>query len=274
MKIKNFYFLIFFIAITLACSISNGIPTASPSPIVADTSTGIPPTETFTPIPTLTETTAPSQTFTPLPTDTATQSAPTETLTTEPIPTVQSISAKVTAERLSCRYGPGPEYLYLFALRQTANIKLIGRVDAENWRWFMVENQVNCWVSADFLEIQGDPLSLPIVYPGIAKLPITPYYPRSEVLSAERNKTTNEITVSWVEVPISPGDFEDDSMQTYIIEVWRCEAGQVIFDPLATSVAFIRFVDEPGCTEHSHGQVWVQEKHGYAGPAEIPWPEP
>lgn len=180
----------------------------------------------------------------------------------------------MTAERLSCRYGPGPEYLYLFALRQTANIKLIGRVDAENWHWVMVENQVNCWVSAEFLEIQGDPLSLPIVYPGIAKLPITPYYPRSEVLSAERNQATNEITVSWVEVPISTGDFEDDSMQTYIIEVWRCEAGQVIFDPLATRVAFIKFVDEPGCTEPSHGQVWVQEKHGYAGPAEIPWPEP
>lgn len=274
MKNKNFYFLILFISTTLACSLSNGSPTASPSPVVTDTSTSVPPTETFTTIPPLTPTTEPSQTFTPLPTDTATQSAPTETPTLVPIPTVESLKAKVTAERLSCRYGPGPEYLYLFALRQTANIKLIGRVDAENWNWFMVENQVNCWVRADFLEIQGDPLSLPIVYPGIARLPITPYYPQSEVLSAERNKTTNGITVSWVEVPISPGDFEDDSMQTYIIEVWRCEAGQVIFDPLATRVAFIKFVDEPGCTEPSHGQVWVQEKHGYAGPAEIPWPEP
>ena len=274
MKIKNFYFLILFIATTLACSLSNGLPTASPSPVVTATSTGIPASETFTPLPTLTASATASQTFTPVPTDTSTQSPPTETPTLVPIATVQSLRAKVTAGRLSCRYGPGPEYLYLFALRQTANIKLIGRVDAENWRWFMVENQVNCWVSADFLEIQGDPLSLPIVYPGIAKLPITPYYPRSEVLSAERNEATNEITISWVEVPISAGDFEDDSMQTYIIEVWRCEAGQVIFDPLATRVAFIRFVDEPGCTEPSHGQVWVQEKHGYAGPAEIPWPEP
>ncbi|MEO5887614.1 MAG: hypothetical protein ABIQ77_08120 [Anaerolineales bacterium] len=275
MKNKNFYFLIIlFIATTLACSLSSGSPTDSPSPVVTSISTGIPPVETFTPIPTLTAITEPSQTFTPFPTDTLTQSAPTETLTVEPIPTVQSLKAQVTAERLSCRYGPGPEYLYLFALRQTANIKLVGRVNADNWNWFMVENQVNCWVSADFLEIQGDPLSLPMVYPGNAKLPITPYYPGSEVLSAERNQTTNEITISWVEVPISPGDFEDDSMQTYIIEVWRCEAGQVIFDPLATRVAFIKFVDEPGCTEPSHGQVWVQEKHGYAGPAEIPWPEP
>ena len=274
MKIKSFYFLIPLIAITIACSLSNAGPTVSPTPLVTSTSTGIPASETFTPFSTLTASATASYTFTPVPTDTPTQSLPTETPTLVPIATVQSLRAKVTAERLSCRYGPGPEYLYLFALRQTANIKLIGRVDAENWRWFMVENQVNCWVSAEFLEIQGDPLSLPIVYPGIAKLPITPYYPRSEVLSAERNEATNEITVSWVEVPISPGDFEGDSMQTYIIEIWRCEAGQVIFDPLATRVAFIKFVDEPGCTEPSHGQVWVQEKHGYAGPAEIPWPEP
>ena len=272
MKIKSLYFLIPLIATTLACSLSSGSPTTSPSPVTANTSTGIPASATFTSIPTFTAT-AP-QTFTPVQTDTPTQILPTETPTLVVIPTVQSLRAKVTAERLSCRYGPGPEYLYLFALRQTANIKLIGRVDTENWRWVMVENQVNCWVSAEFLEIEGDPLSLPVVYPGIAKLPITPYYPGSEVLNAERNQATNEVTVSWVEVPINAGDFEDDSMQTYIIEIWRCEAGQVIFDPLATRVAVIKFVDEPGCNEPSHGQVWVQEKHGYAGPAEIPWPEP
>lgn len=116
-------------------------------------------------------------------------------------------------------------------------------------------------------------LRLPVVYPGTAKLPISPYYPPSEVLNATRNPLTHQVTVSWLEVPVSPGDYEDDSMQTYIIEVWRCEAGQVIFEPLATRATFISFLDEPGCSQPSHGQVWVQEKHGYAGPAEIPWPE-
>lgn len=268
MKIKNLCLFILFIATTLACSLGTGTPTISPSAIIVNTSTGIPAFETFTPIP------AATFTFTPLPTDTAAPSLPTETTTVSLIPTVESLKAKVTAERLSCRYGPGPEYLYLFAFRQTANIKLIGRVDADNWNWFMVENQVNCWVSAEFLEIEGDPLALPVVYPAIAKLPVTPYYPPSEVLSAERNKITHEITVSWVEIPVSPGDFEDDSMQTYIIEVWRCEAGQLIFDPLATRFAAVKFVDEPGCAQPSHGRVFVQEKHGYAGPAEIPWPPP
>lgn len=211
------------------------------------------PTDVFTETPAATETPSP---------------VPSRT----PVPTVESLTGTVTADLLSCRYGPGPEYLYLFAFRKSAPVRLIGRVDTDNWKWALVENQVPCWVHTDFLDVQGDIRSLPVVYPGLAKLPITPYYPRSQVLRAERDNETNEITVSWVEVPVSPGDYEDDSMQTYIVEVWRCQAGQLIFDPLATRLTFITFVDEPGCSEPSHGRVWVQEKHGYAGPADIPWP--
>lgn len=268
MKLKNLFFLILLIIPNFACNLSNQIPTAFPSAVTEHTATTILPSET------LTQTLTVASTFTLLPTDTALPSTPTEAPTSIPVPTVPSLRATVTADRLSCRYGPGPEYLYLFALRQTANIKLIGRVDAENWDWFMVENQVNCWVKAEFLDIQGEPLSLPIVYPNEAKLPVTPYYPPSEVLRAERDNITHEVTVSWVEVPVSLGDYEDDSMQTYIIEVWRCEGGQLIFDPLATRFTAIKFMDEPGCAELSHGRVFVQEKHGYAGPAEIPWPLP
>jgi hypothetical protein len=250
----------------LACSLSDGTQTASPSPMPADTSTSGPPTDTFTALPTPTYTLIPTLTVTSTP-------LPTETITATPLPVVERLKARVTAGLLSCRYGPGSEYLYLFALRQTANIELVGRVDAENWNWVWVENQTRCWVNAQFLDVPGDIKSLPVVYPGIAKLPITPYYPPSAVLSAKRNKDTNEVIVSWVHVPISPGDFEDDTMQTYIVEVWRCIGGELIFDPLATSLAFITFIDEPGCSEASHGRVFVQEKHGYAGPAEIPWPE-
>ena len=266
MKIKYIYFLILFITTTLACNLSNGSPTASPSAVVVDTLTSIPSSETFTPIPTLTSN------FTPLPTDTAAPDTPTETQTPIPIPTVENLKAKVIADRLSCRYGPGPEYLYLFAFRQTANIKLIGRVDADNWNWVLVENQVPCWVSREFLEIQGDPLQLPIVYPGIAKLPVSPYYPPTAVISAKREE--DEVTISWMDIPLIAGDEEDATMQHYIIEVWRCEAGELIFDPLATNFLAISFIDEKGCDQPSHGRVFVQEKHGYAGPAEIPWPEP
>ena len=267
---RNLIFSILWILSSFACTLtSTPIPTTfvetslptEPAFVTLTTTATLPaptasPTASVTPTPTPTLTETPS----PIPSNTS-------------LPTVESLKARVTADRLSCRYGPGPEYLYLFAFRAGANIELIGRVDADNWNWVLVENQVPCWVKAEFIESQGDLLSLPVVYPGLAKLPITPYYPPSEVLSAKRNNLTNEVTVSWVDVPVSLGDYEDDSMQTYIIEVWRCQSGELIFDPLATRSTFISFVDEPGCNEPSHGQVWVQEKHGYAGPAEIPWPE-
>jgi len=176
----------------------------------------------------------------------------------------------VNVDLLSCRYGPGPEYLYLYALRRGAPIKLIGRTDGNNWVW--VAGQNPCWVNARFLEIGGDPAQLPIVYPGIARLPVSPYYPPTTVLAATR--TGNRVTVHWADIPLRAGDEEDASMLHYIIEVWRCEAGQIIFEPLATNELSISFVDEPGCAVPSHGRVFVQEKHGYAGPAEIPWPAP
>ena len=247
-------------------------------------------TLTSTPVsPTFVETTPPMNTaFVPA-TDTPLAPSATETVSVTPtslasetaslvpsdtaLPTVELLKAKVTADRLSCRYGPGPEYLYLFAFKAGANIELVGRVDAENWNWVLVKNKTPCWVSANFLEVQGDILSLPVKYPDMANLPITPSYPPSEVTNAKRDPLKSQVTVSWAAVPVSLGDYEDDSMQTYIIEVWRCEGGQLIFDPLATRLTYISFVDEPGCSTPSHGRVWVQEKHGYAGPADIPWPE-
>ncbi len=252
---------------TLACNLATpsspvSTKTTADTPIPPAVSSTFPAsteTASATPTDSFTETPAPSETPTLLPSNT-------------PLPTVESLKATVTAKLLSCRYGPGPDYLYLFAFRAGANIKLIGRVDAENWDWVLVDNQVPCWVKATFLDTQGDIKSLPVVYPGIAKLPITPYWPRTQVLNAKRNNETNEITISWVKVPVSIGHYEDENMQPYIVELWRCQDGQLVFDPLATSFEYVSFVDEPGCSQPSHGRVWVQDKHGFAGPAEISWP--
>jgi len=256
------YFLSLFLLTTLACSLSAEGSTASPSPQAAGTSTDIPATAIFNPLPTLTLTPPTLPTDTPL---------PIETPTTTPIPIVESLKAKVTVELLSCRYGPGAEYLYLYALRQTANITLIGRADGNNWVW--VDGRNKCWVNAKFLEIDGDRMSLPIVYPGIAKLPVSPYYPGPGWAKATRNG--NNIEVTWEAVPISPGKYEDENMHQYIVEVWRCEGGQILFETLGTNFPFITIEnDGAGCSVPSHGKVFVQEKHGYGGPVEIPWPQP
>lgn len=248
----------------LACNVGTGAQApASPSPTPAFSSTSPSPADTSTPLP---PTDSPTPSFTPFPTLTATL-APSPTST--PIPTVESLKAKVTAEKLSCRYGPGAEYLYLFALNRGANIKLVGRTDANHW--VLVENSpYPCWVNSKFLEIQGDPKALPILYPGL-KLIVSPYYPGPSWAKATRNG--NKVEITWEAVPISPGKYADEFMHQYIVEVWRCEAGEIIFETLGTNFPFITVEnDEPGCSAPSHGRVFVQEKHGYGGPVEIPWP--
>lgn len=254
---KTLPFLLFTcLALLSACGTSATPAPGTVPPLVEAILTTPAPTETLTPLP---PTIPPSDTPTPLPSETATSS---------PVPVNESLDAVVTVDRLSCRYGPGSEYLYLYALVKGAKIQLIGQTGGNNWAWVDGENK--CWVNIKFIEIAGDFKTLPIVYPEPAKLPRTPYYPPTSVLSATRNGNT--VSVSWLAVPISPGDYEDESMFNYIVEVWRCEAGQMIFDPLATNSTTISFTDEPGCTQPSHGRIFVQEKHGFAGPAEIPWP--
>ena len=244
-----------------ACTLPSASPVDfEPASVSATVSA---PTET----PPSTATLAPAtETFTPIP-------PPTETPTPEPtaIPVVESLDATVTADLLSCRYGPGAEYLYLYGLKKGANIQLTGRTDGNNW--VMVAGKSLCWVNAKFIEIKGDPQTLKVMYPSGYKLPVSPYYSQTSVLSAVRDaNNTSQVTVKWTDITLRTGDEEDESMFIYIIEVWRCEGGKSIFDPLASNYPEVTFTDEPGCDIPSHGRVYFQEKHGFAGPAEIPWP--
>lgn len=240
-----------------ACSAGQS---GSPSP-AATTAThrAAPPSPTLPASPSSTVTLAPTQTLLP-----AEPSAKPSS-----VATVSSLTATVTAGLLSCRYGPGPNYLFLYGLRQGANIVLIGRTDADNWHWVYVQGSNKCWVNINFLQIAGDWKRLPVVYPGIARLPVSPYYPPTSVLSVVRKDTL--VTVEWLDVPLRAGDEEDERMQHYIVEVWRCQDGVLLFEPLATNELSVTFTDPPGCSA-SHGRILVQEKHGFAGPTEIPWP--
>jgi hypothetical protein len=237
-------------------------PTSTATVAVTETAslTLVPPTETFTPAP-------PTETFTPLP--------PTETSTATAAP-ITSLKAKVNADLLSCRYGPGSEYLYLIAFRKTTPVQLIGRTSGTS-NWVLVQNSPQkCWVNLRFLDIAGDPKTLPIMYPDGYKLPVTQYYDlygSPIVFSAVRDAgNRNNVTVDWGEIRLRAGDEEDENMFIYIIEVWRCQGGEILFEALASNYPQITFVDEPGCAEPSRGRVFFQEKHGYTGPTEIPWP--
>jgi len=232
------------------------LPGAKPAPQIGSAPSTLPPTQTIPPP-------SPTVTFTPL---------PTETITPTSFPFVDSLKAKVLKDKLICRYGPGKNYLYLFAYNINANIKIIGRIDGKN-SWVLVENSPQrCWVDSAFLSVNGDPITLHPMYPDGYKIPVSPYYGPTTVLDATREGNT--ITIKWKEVIVSPGKYESVNMFPYIVEVWRCENGEIIFETLGSRVPTISFEDQPGCDQPSHGRVYIQEKHGYAGPTEIPWPAP
>lgn len=257
---KNFLSIWFALILLLAaCTLPSAAPVNVPNPAAT---TAAPPTpiSTDTPTPTL----AP-------PTETLTSTPIPPTSTTTDIPFVESLDATVTADLLSCRYGPGAEYLYLYGLKKGANIQLIGRTDGNNW--VMVKGKNLCWVNTKFIETKGDPQTLQVMYPDGYKLPVSPYYSAPTVLSAVRDPNNSKnVTVKWTDVALRAGDEEDENMFIYIAEIWRCEGGKMIFDPLASNYPEVTFVDEVGCSIPSHGRVFFQEKHGFAGPAEIPWP--
>ncbi len=223
----------------------------------------------MTDTPFLAETPIPLPTLTPSPLPINTL-VPTSATVATPTSGINSLPATVTVRFLSCRYGPGPEYLYLYALRGGANIKLIGRTNGDNWNWAWVDGRNRCWVNTKYLTVQGDWRQLPIVYPGIARLPVSPYYPPSAITRVSRSG--NVVAVRWLEIPLRAGDEEDESMLHYIVEAWHCRGGSLIFEPLATNDTVMNIVDEPGCSQPSHARLFVQEKHGFSGPTEIPWP--
>ena len=248
--------LLLFIIILTACA-----PLSGTEPVPSPKGTTLPPSPTFPPA---------TSTDTPFPTSTSTDTpTPTETLT--PIPTYAVLIGKVNVDQLACKYGPGWPYLYFFGLLKGNRLEVIGRLDNAKWIYVQaIGGNKPCWVKSEFMDIQGDIMAVEPIYPEKAGLPVSPYYPPTTVLSATRSGNT--VNVTWLDIPLRPGDEEDERMNHYIIEVWRCEAGQITFEPLATNELSISFMDEPGCIEPSRGRIFVQEKHGFAGPTDIPWP--
>ncbi|HSR21349.1 MAG TPA: hypothetical protein VLL49_10595 [Anaerolineales bacterium] len=241
-----------------ACATLAGVAPQAPAPFPE-----------HSPVPVLSQT--PSQ---PAPSPTATEAPPIATATSIPtiaVP-VSQLGAEVTVGLLSCNYGPGPDYLYLYALREGANITLIGRTEGDNWHWVWVEGQNPCWVNTNYLRIDGDWRELPIVYPGISRLPISPYYPPPTILGVKRRGSL--VTMEWAGPQLRAGDEEDEFMRLYVLELWHCKGGQLLFEPVATDSTRLTILDGPGCALPSHARLFFQEKHGFAGPVEVPWPPP
>lgn len=220
------------------------------------------PAPTATPSPTSTDTATP--TFSPSPSAT-----PTETETPTITPTYAPLRGRINAEKVSCRYGPGAMYLYLYGLLQGANQDIIGRND--DGSWLLTKSRGDnkaCWVKASLLDVNGDPLTAPVIHPDDYNLPKSPFY--GPLTNVRARREGSEVIISWNPLILRPGD---DSLQTpYVLQVWVCRAGQIVMLSIGAYDTTARVTDEPGCSEPSHGRITAAEKHGYTKFVEIPWP--
>ena len=251
---KQILFLIS-LALLVAC--------ASP-PTLTPTETPIPPTEAATSVPSST----PEATFT-------STLKPTATATFTPSPTATPAYTVLRGEvlqRANCRYGPGSAYLYKYGLVAGSNLEVIGRLDDASWLQIQAIGGDNpCWVKASLMDVKGELLNIPPVYPNQAPLPVSPYYSPLTILSTVREG--DQVTVQWLGQMLRAGDEESANSPLYLAEIWACENGKIKFTPYGLFIEQLIFTDETGCRETSYGRLFFAEKHGYAGPTEIEIPE-
>ena len=261
-----------------------------------ETATGISPTGAFTadPAPTpspfetatlfIQDTLMPEFSSTPFLDDNASTPSPAFGVTDEPTgtptpeptstPSVTSTPAilRGTVLQLSnCRYGPGQPYLYKYGLLKGNRLEVIGRIESGGWVFVRAIGGSNpCWVKASLMDIQGDAMSVDVVYPGKYTLPRSPYYP--PLTGAKATRSGDQVRLTWTAMALRPGDEESPTSPLYLVETWTCQGGQIVFTPIGAydNVAYIK--DEAGCSTPSHGRVFFSEKHGYAGPTDFVWP--
>jgi hypothetical protein len=257
-----------------------------------------PPTATIAAIipvagrPTATETSVPATETRVPPTVTKVASTKTRlavvTNTKSPTPTALSClppsEVMVTAENLSCRYGPGAPYLYRAGLVQGDVVDVLGRADTAYSTWIYVqtrwEEPVKCWVNSGprFVEIsQGEVACLEPYYPEKAPLIIfdtSPYppdrFPPPSSVGASRSGDI--VYIQWEGTDLLPGDRPENS-PPYLVETWTCQGGEIVFSPQGWDEPFASVQDEAGCAEPSYGYVYLAHVDGYVGPSLIPWPE-
>ena len=240
---------------------------AAPPPSTAEviqtntfTATSPAPTQPLTPLPSLTSTPTPTSTQPPAPSSTPTDS-PTPTLT----PTYAILRGEVR-EQANCRYGPGYPYLYKYGVYAGYVMEVIGRNEAGTWLLIQAIGGSNpCWLKATLMDVRGEVMS---VAPAYIPLPASPYYAPPTGVSAVRNG--DEVTISWNPLYLRAGD--DSEWFPYLVEVWTCQAGRLVFTPVGSYETFVTVRDEAGCSEPSYARLYGVEKHGYTRWVEIPWP--
>jgi hypothetical protein len=152
-------------------------------------------------------------------------------------------------------------------------VQVIGKADTAQGTWVNVQfDNVNCWVNEKFLDMDGESAELEPIYPEKSELILFshPNFPPPADVSAKRNG--NQVEIYWTGYELALGDRESAESPQYLVETWTCIGGGIVFTAYGAFEEAAIVIDEPGCSEPSHGQVFIAHKDGYIGPVAIPWP--
>lgn len=200
----------------------------------------------------------------PLPTETPTATAlpqPAEFVPTNTIPVTITAPA-------NCRFGPDTVYIGPGGLRTGKTLEAIGRDTSGQWLLVREAGGKNsCWVNVIAMSVQGDINTLSLAP---VSLLFTAVYPAPANVTATRN--ADQVTISWAEVPLQPKDTHPEGR--YFLEMWLCANGALTYTLRSTNDLTITVIDQPGCAEASHGQIYTATRIGYSQSAVIPWPAP
>lgn len=248
-------------------------PASEPPRAWSATPTESTPTETPPAAATPTFTVTPEATETPL---------PTETPSPTPV-TYQVLNAVVASERIACNYGPGRLYLNDEALRQGLKLQVFGRDVNSGWVYVHPDGYMDdvnpnndkfCWVELRFITLEGEIEDLEVVYPGKVQLPRSDYWdPPKNVYTLRSKSNPNKLSIFWDAFILQPGDMESANAPRYLLELWLCKEGELVFTPIFAWDNNLVVDDEAGCAAPSSGVIYISEKHGYPGPVVIPWTE-
>lgn len=219
-------------------------------------------------IPTLTETPSATATQTPVEASAPTTATPTST----PI-VYQTLNAVVANELSACNYGPGDLYLNNEVLRTGVRLQVFGTDINSGWAYVLADGfSEPCWVNLNTITLEGELENLKPVYPGEVILPPSDYWPPPQnVYSARSKSDPNKLSIYWDEFILQPGDMESADAPRYLLELWLCKGGELVFTPIFAWNNNVVVEDEAGCAEPSSGVIYISEKHGYPGPVVIPW---
>lgn len=255
---KKIFLLLGILTLTLSACGGDTTPDPALDPLVAMTSAFATVNASFT------QTAQAIPTTPPPPTASPTTTAPPQPTAFEPAATIPiTISAPA-----NCRFGPDTVYAGPGGLRTGKVLDAIGR-DASG-QWLLVREasgKNSCWVNIIAIDTPGDINTLAIAP---VSLLFTPNYPPPSNVGATRN--VDQVTINWTEVPLQPKDTHPESH--YFLEMWLCANGTLTYTLRSTNDLTITVIDQPGCAEASHGQIYTATRAGYSQPAAIPWPAP